>query len=222
MKTTTKGFSLIEVIVAGTIFLLLLGMIFVIYRAGADTWMKSDANSELLGKVQKLTTRMTREAERSTYLSASPRGPRKNTSGNPVDSSPERGFAFLTPVDNNGVFQFDPTTRRPLWQNYVIYFHDPATRTIRRKVLAPYFPNTTKNPRRIESDRGASLAAQFSGGQTLIQEAKSLTCQMYPATISDVLDANYRMEVILNLEIPVRGQTTPRTIESKTMIRFRN
>ncbi|MBI3926357.1 MAG: prepilin-type N-terminal cleavage/methylation domain-containing protein [Armatimonadetes bacterium] len=155
-----RGFTLAELIVAGFILGLLLFAVFAIYRMGASTMMKADAQTELLQQLQTITTKLSREAERSVYegVSVTPDG---------------RAVALLDATYSDGSFAVD-SSGRLVWQRYVIYYWEPAASSLSRTTL-PYLPPDPRVADTLESYTGNPLSDYTNGGQEVGRNVSACT-----------------------------------------------
>ncbi|MCA9778868.1 MAG: prepilin-type N-terminal cleavage/methylation domain-containing protein, partial [Candidatus Eremiobacteraeota bacterium] len=102
-----RGLSLVETMVAAGMLSLLLTMTFAVFRSGAQIWLTSDTEAELLGRIHALAGKIGRRAERSLPSSLSI-----------VDSDVDPNLhacAFLSASDAQDRLQFDPYTGQPVW-----------------------------------------------------------------------------------------------------------
>lgn len=213
MKLSRKGFTLIETIIAASIFSFLLVTLFMVYRTGADAWMKSDANSELLGKAQVLTSKISRAVERSSYQSLA------------INRSAPDAVSFLSPLDSNGVFQYDSYRNRPLWQEYLFFYRDRVTGDVRVNTRSVVGTPAEITPLRVGPTswrRQFDLTPDLVGGKLLVDNSVSLDFRILPVARADRLNNNERLEMTLVVQKEVRGRTDPRTLESRTIMKFRN
>lgn len=156
-----KGFTLLETMVAAMVLMGLTLTLFFIYQMGASAWKKGEAQTQILQDFQASTARLVREVERSTYssLSVAPAG------------GPYTACSFLSPIDDNGLFCFDPIGQKPIWQKYVVMWYDAPAQTLfwREIPLAPGSPEAG-SPEPIDTyDAGgnAPLTSYCANGQTV-------------------------------------------------------
>lgn len=209
--TRKRAFTILETIISVFIFGLLLSSLFLVYSTGANAWMKSDTDAESLGAAQVLATRLARVAERSSFLSV-----------NIHDPQPE-ALSLLSPVDNNGEFQFDIYTKRPIWQKYVVFYRDSATGEVRETEIPVLGTPAEKSPLKLEGILiPADLSTHMTGGRLLVSNAESLDFQFFPTDITRHANGNETIEMTLRVGKDVRGQTDLRTLETKIVVKFRN
>lgn len=210
MRRVGAGFSIIETIIAGSILSLLMVSLFMLYTMGANAWMKSDTDAELLGQAQGFVMRVAREAERSSVFSVS-----LNT---PVPD----GICFLSPQDSNGNFQFDPYTKRPRWQKYVLYYRDSTQGEIRTLEQSVVGTPAELSPLELpDPTLRTGLTPHLVGGQPILAGSEALEFAIHPAPL-ERNGMNERLEIVLTLAKDVRGQTGPRDLEVRHFTRFRN
>ncbi len=192
--------TLMETLVGAVVFLLLLGMLFYIYRMGASAWMKADTQVELIGPLQVVNDRLEREVERSVYDSFS-----LDSSGN--------GVAFLSAVDANGVFHYDPVTEKPKWQKYLIFYYDPTAGEIRLREVSVVGTPQEDNPAPIETFSGNPLSSYFTQGRVL---ARGVTSCMFSLT------ADQQVVVEATAEKNRYGSSVPERVSLRGQAYFRN
>lgn len=118
--TREQGFTLAELVITSA----LMGIMFValgaIYKMGMVGLSKTTVHNDMLGQAQITAARLTREVASSSFDSLS--------------LSPDRTAAcFMIRFDENGHVDFDPSSGRPIWQSYVIYYLDGNE--LKRRVL---------------------------------------------------------------------------------------
>jgi Prokaryotic N-terminal methylation motif len=118
LRKRRRGITLVELIVASFV-LGLLGLLTVaLFRTGASGWKKLEAQSTMLADYEVLNTKISREAQRSVYGSAS-----TDVGANGPT------LAFLSALDDDGVFVLSDTYE-PVWQKYLVFYHDQAKRSV--------------------------------------------------------------------------------------------
>ncbi|MCA9796969.1 MAG: hypothetical protein KC910_34400 [Candidatus Eremiobacteraeota bacterium] len=200
MRGRRRGLTLAETLVGAFIFGLLLTALFGVFRLGATAWQQGTTRTNLLQACQVVSGRLDRDAERSTVASVS-LGPGGN------------GVAFLSPIDANGVFQYDETTVEPRWQHYVVYYYDGAGQAIyRREVSVVGTPQET-TPAPIETFSGGPITNFFNNGRKLASEITACTFLLTPDNQLGMTCTATRARY---------GSTTPEQATITTMIRLRN
>lgn len=166
-----RGISLAELLIACTILGMLLSAVFMIYRMGAQAWLKSDAKSELLQVAQIVSAKVNREVEGSSY-----RGLEISADGS--------GLAFPSAKDLNGVFVYDPVAITPIWQKYqVIYFDASKKALFQREVPLAGLPQQ-KASMPIKSLGQGTVDKFFSNG---VQVAHGMDTCRFSVTPSEQL-----------------------------------
>lgn len=224
-----SGFSLIEITISSFLLGTLLLIVFKVYQMGAKAWLSSDTNSELLGRVQALSARIGREAERSTSSSLSI----ASSTGVPV----LKGCGFLSAVDAVGDFQYEPGTTSPKWGFAEVFYFDrsqqrvfsvrhPLLGATRREVLQDYADRFIKEP--PPSTRNP-LPDRFVAGQPIANDIKDIQFRMAERAIvntgvstADATQELGQLELTISVEKKSYGSPTPLSLTSKSYYFFRN
>lgn len=173
----STGLTLVEVLLALTIFSILLSAIFFIFRFGLSAWHKTTTKNELLQQSQILNVRLSRELQRSSLSSLS--------------SNPVAGVvAFLSPLDSDGRFVLD-TQGRPDWQEYVVYYLNKTEHVVyRRQVPLVAGAAERRVPTPIEDYNPGSgalaLSAYANGGRPVARFVDEFEPTIFPAPISQL------------------------------------
>lgn len=96
--------------IAAGLFGILMTLMVGAFSMGSKTWRKADEQAEVLQNLQVVSTRLSREMERSVYQSLS------IASGNDA-------LSFLSALDPNGQFAMDAGGNTQ-WQKYIIFYYD--------------------------------------------------------------------------------------------------
>lgn len=224
-----RAFTLIEVLVSFSLLGFLFTFVFAVYRVGAAAWMKGDANAELLGRVQALSSRIGREAERSTGSSLS-------IALSDIDPN-LKGCAFMSAVDANGVFQYDPGTSAPRWSFADVYYFDVAGERVyaarqalvgadRSQIAKDYgerflreAPPSSRNP----------LPDRFNNGQPIASGIKNIDFRAVDRIIVNTGGSTAattqklgQLEITITVEKKAYGSDVPVSLTSKSYYLFRN
>lgn len=198
------GITIVELLVASFV-LGLLGLLTVaLFRTGASSWKKLEAQSSMLAEYEVLNEKLSREIQRSVYASAS-------TAVSPDGST----LAFLSAIDEHGVFVLNPTTHEPEWQKYLIfYFHQPT-----RKCYMAELPLAAGSP---EKDTPETLENYDAGSGNLNDYRKDGRLLM-----TDLDVCNFTLaDSMLNLEIGGSrsryGSSQPEVLKMTNSTAFRN
>lgn len=224
-----RAFTLIEVLVSFSLLGLLFTFVFAVYRVGAAAWLKGDANAELLGRVQALSSKIGREAERSSSSSLS-------IALSDIDPN-LKGCAFMSAVDANGVFQYDPGTTAPRWGFADVYYFDISGQRVyaarqalvgadriavskdygERFLLEPY--PSTRNP----------LPDRFTSGQPIANGIKNIDFRALDRVIVNTGGSTAattqelgQLEITIAVEKKAYGTDVPVSLTSKSYYLFRN
>lgn len=187
-----------ELTVAGFILGLLLFAIFSIYRMGASTLMKVDAQTEMLQQLQTVLSKLSREAERSIYdgVSVSPDG---------------SAVAILNATYGDGSFAVN-ASGGIIWQSYVIYYWDSASNAVARTTL-PYLPPDPTVPDKLESYTGNPLNVYASGGQIM---ARGVTACTF------AIEGDTFLQADLEAQKKRYGREDPERLRLRTTVLLRN
>jgi len=115
-----SGFTLIEVLVAGSLALLVMGLAYAMFMLSDRYFRITDVKTEVQLNALLASQRLQNEL-RGTIISSVT---------NATGSAPP-ALCFQTAYDGNGVFQTDDYAN-PVWQSYVIYYLPVGSTTMRR------------------------------------------------------------------------------------------
>lgn len=200
MRVHSKGVTLLELMVSVGIFGLLLVALFFIFRTGANAWTKGHTESAMLSTLQVVSARLSRAAERSTRYSLN------------VDSV-AKGVSFLSAVDANGRFQYNPVSRLPLWQEYLIYFYDSTRQTINMRAIPVVGTPQERAATTFERAFGTPLSDEFVGGVAI---ARKIVDARFEQTADDQLVLEFDVE---RTRYHLQGS---KLITSRTVVKLRN
>ncbi|MCA9797600.1 MAG: hypothetical protein KC910_37570, partial [Candidatus Eremiobacteraeota bacterium] len=147
-----RAFTLPEVLISACLLGLLVAAIFAIYRMGASALMRTNAATDLVRSNQAVLSRFSRDAEQTVYDSVTI-GPNN------------RSVAFLSAVYDTD-FQVD-ASGQPLWQKYVVIYHDPASREVLRREVPLATPTTTAAP---IATTGTNITGYLNAGRRLASD----------------------------------------------------
>ena len=211
--TRASGQTLIEILVATGLFTILLAALFFLYNFGAASWMKGNTKSELLGEIQKFQARFTRAVELTSFVSLT------------IDTGVPDAVCFLSPLNDDGDFQFNPYLNRPRWQKYLFFYRDTTSGEVfqaEQSVLGTEAELAAKKIGNTVSDRLLDLSLYKTGGRAVLRNSKSLTFRIMPLNWADRSNGNEALEMHLVVERPVKGSTVPQELESRSIVKFRN
>ena len=205
MRRRTRGLTIVELMVAMTVLSVAGLLTMALFRMGVGGWKKMEAQSGLLADYEVLSGKLSREVQKSTYVSAS------------TDIGPDGPtLAFLSATDDTtGVFHLDPVSYQPRWQSYQVFYYDSAARRIylHKVPLAPGSPEID-SPEPIEDyDAGTGNIHDYrTAGRLLMADVDLCTF-----TLADNM-------LVLQVEGSRRryGTERPETLKMRTSIAFRN
>ncbi|GMU57173.1 MAG: hypothetical protein AMXMBFR33_63190 [Candidatus Xenobia bacterium] len=189
------GHTLVEILVAISILGILTGAILFLYVTGGRAVAQGDMRGELLRQLQLAASRMSREMETSAFDSVS-------------SSASAVAMMSAVPASGGGSPTLSPDGSI-IWQKYIVYWHDSATRTLNRREYAVP-PTTSAQP--IENWQSLTLADYTNGGDVIGREIVAFT-------VANPVDTR-RLEVSMTGEQIFRGE--PRQHSLKFAIRFKN
>lgn len=184
-----------EILVAILILGILLGAVLFLYLVGGRAVAHGDVRGELQRNLQIALAKMAREVESSSYegMSSDP------TTLAVLSSVPATGGPPTLAILDGSV----------LWQKYVVYWHDPGTKTIKQREL-PFPPNPTEQ--KIEAWQGLTLADYRVDGEDIARNVSAFVVTAPAGT--------RRVEVEVTTEIVLRG--VARQSRLKVSLRLKN
>ena len=196
MKVYTRGNTLAETIISLFLLNLLMAFMFFVYRLGATALQSGEADTQLTQSAQLVTTRMSREASRSSFESLALDPP----------SGPATAVSFLSPVGaNSGSPSYDPNTLFPIWHSHFVCYHVEGAQELRWKMIPVSSPS-------INIERLTNLELQRSQGALLSEEITSCEFTVVDKTLEvNLLAARQRL-----------GKNEPDTIQLRSTVFFRN
>ena len=180
----SRGLTLVEVLIALTIFSILMVAIFGSFKMGLNAFHKTSTKNDLHRQAQGLSLRLIDELQRSSISSVSLDPPP------PAPPAADK-LCFLSALDPDGNFMLDPRGR-PDWQNYVIYFRNSTDNKVYRKEV-PLIPSASQKrvPTPIENYNPGSGAEPLSfyatGGQPVGRFITRFEVSVQPAPVSQVV-----------------------------------
>ena len=169
----TRGFTVAELLIASSMFLLILGLLFFTLHQSTNTMLKGTTQSDFVHSTQVFSNKFTQIVQ---YSSA-----RSTTIAD--DGS---GMSVLSAEDDSGKFHFDPTLSQAIWQQYIGLYFEESSRQILKFQLPVTGSPEQLNPGPIESWGPSPQALQnyFGGGQPLPREVKkAVFTQPTPSTL---------------------------------------
>ena len=162
-----KGNTLLEVMVGGSLLLLITAALFAGWMMGTRAWLSAGRSNDRFGQLLKCTRNLEAQAQVSS------------SAGLEVQATPG-AVAFCSPYglrSNNEADRFfsQPNGASPAWQKYLIYYHDTALRQVYwREVAIPTGHSASLSPLGLsEFDPGSGaqpLASYLNSGLMLAQQ----------------------------------------------------
>jgi hypothetical protein len=136
-----RGATLAEVLVAGALLAVVLGVVTLLLLPGWRAWMRGSAKSEVQQSALVVLTRVVGEFENANGASVSvQRNDAVDSDGKPVRRD---AIIFLSDEDDHGRVQLGPDGD-PIWQKRVVIYHDGDTEQVRS--IAIPLPSPTVDP----------------------------------------------------------------------------
>ena len=139
-----KGTTAVELIVATSIFLLLMAVLVFIYTRGAAVWKKTEHQTSLLRELQVATRHLQRNIETSHPLGI--------TLG-------EQKLAYLDADDAEGELRLNDRGE-PIWQRWIVVYVDPDGKLRRREIERT---DADAEPRAFQEEVGVTLDDYLTG-----------------------------------------------------------
>lgn len=174
--TRQRGVTIMEILVACLVLALLGLLTIALFRTGASGWRKLEAQSTLLADYEVLEAKLSREAQRSCFVSAS-------TTVGPNGST----LAFLSAMNDDGVFAIDPLSYQPVWQKYLVFYYDQNARRIylAEVPLVPGSPEISAPQRLEDYDAGTgSLEDYRHDGRLLMTDVDTCNFSLLDSILS--------------------------------------
>lgn len=152
-----RAFSLIEMLVSGTLLVLLLGMITFTFQIGASAWRKTDTQSDLLQDLEKVGALWVREACGTRQLSLCSSG---------------TAMALPQAIDDLLDYEVSLPSGSLIYRRYRLYYWDSASREVRLRNL-PFAAPVPCPPRLDSVDLGSgvqSINFYCTGGKALARD----------------------------------------------------
>lgn len=170
-----RGLSLVELTLSMAIFGLLLGSLFLIFRAGSLAWSRQDTNLDLFQASRAVMVRWSNEFLESNAETV-------------LATGASLSFASARQLSGGGFAATSPAMH-PLWQKYLLYYRDPASREMRRRELSLSSPTQTIKTL-VDYDFGSgpqALATYTSGGEVLLKDVEAVDFAMSGGTCTLIL-----------------------------------
>ena len=153
-----RGFSLAEALVSAAVMLALLACLTLMFHQSSNAMLKGSTQSELLAQLQVFSKKFNRAVQASSARSLS------------VNNE---GISFLTAVDEDGRFQYNPKFTVPNWQRFQVFYRVQATRSLESRevsVLGQIPPGQTLPIEDFGTRR--PLEFYFTGGRTVLSDVE--------------------------------------------------
>ncbi len=139
-----QGTSVLELIVATSIFLLLMAVLVFVYTRGAAVWKKTEHQTSLLRELQVASRHLQRNLETSHPLGI--------TLG-------EEKLAYLDADNAEGDLELDDRGE-PIWQRWIVVYVDGEGKLRQREITRT---DADSRPRSFQEEVGASLDDYLTG-----------------------------------------------------------
>ncbi len=191
---------MVELLVASGMFLMLTAVLFAVFRVGASSWLKGDAQSEIISKLQVVTSKLELELTRagSASLSISPDG---------------RALAFLTANDADGRFHYDPLDKSALWQRYLLFHYSTASGNLLLDEVSVLGTAQETTPVPIEMFEGRAMDSYFTAGRIVERQISGCEFELLSPEL---------VRVTLSAQKTRYGRKDRETFETETVLQLRN
>jgi hypothetical protein len=160
MKVSGRGITLIEIVVASSLSLVVLGLLVMLFVPAKMSCVTGDSKAEVNMNAYRSLSRLTRDLQDSSSSSIT-----YDLAATPTVPS---AISFMSPYDRYGRFMTEASTGKAVWQSYTIYYLPSGSKKLLRKTVA-ITPTTT--PARLTL---AELKKQLDGtGDTAAFDASS-------------------------------------------------
>ena len=112
-----SGFTIAELLIASSIFILLLGLFFFVFRQSTRAMLKGITQSDFVHSTQVFSRKFTQIVKFSSASSV-------------TVTDDGSGMSVLSAEDDSGTFRFDPTLSQAIWQQYIGLYFESSTREI--------------------------------------------------------------------------------------------
>ena len=195
-----RGLTVIELLVASGMFLMLTAVLFAVFRVGANSWLKGDAQSEIISKLQVVTEKLELEVTRASSASLS--------------ISPDaKALAFLTANDTDGRFHYDPVEKSALWQRYLVFHYSESSQNLLMDEVGVVGTAQEKTPIPIEDFEGRNMSDYFGSGKIVERELSGCEFEMLSQQL---------VRVTLSARKKRYGRTDEETFQTETVLQLRN
>jgi len=118
----SRGLTILEVILATTIFSLLSSLIFYIFAVSSQSWLKTRQTVEVKESAQVVLTRIEKELRSSAYSSLE------------IIEYPDpnnNSISFLSGQDSTGKTEFDEDSGKVEWKKYIIFYLEDDPKVVK-------------------------------------------------------------------------------------------
>ncbi|MHC9544429.1 MAG: hypothetical protein AB9903_33350 [Vulcanimicrobiota bacterium] len=194
MKRRISGVTLIEIVIASSLSLVVLGLIVLLFVPVKLSCMTGDSKAEVNMNAYRSLSRMERELQSSSISSVT-----YDLAAAPTVPS---ALSFLSPFDRYGRFITD-STGKAVWQSYIIYYIPSGTKKLLRKTVTI---TPTSTARRLTLTQ---LQSRLDGtGDTAAFDASSFT-------ISPKSAYSTYVDISIGTELIYSGRANAITLEGR-------
>lgn len=194
MKRRISGVTLIEIVVASSLSLVVLGLIVMLFVPVKLSCITGDSKAEVNMNAYRSLSRMERELRSSSISSVT-----YDLAAMPTVPS---ALSFLSPFDRYGRFVTD-STGKAVWQSYIIYYIPSGTKKLLRKTVA-ITPTSTASRLTL-----AQLQSRLDGtGDTAAFDASSF--RISPKTAYSTY-----VDISIGTELIYSGRANAITLEGR-------
>ena len=150
-----RGFTIVEVLVASSVFLLILGVLVSTFYMSTNTMMKGTSQAGMLRDAQAFGRKLSNAIQYGSVASL-------------TIAADESGMSLLTSDNVNGKFRYDPALSTALWSDYQVFYYDSTAQEVRNPEISVIGSPEEATPGPIENFGSAQpLNTYFTGGKPL-------------------------------------------------------
>ncbi len=158
-----RGFTIVEVLVASSVFLLILGVLVSTFYMSTNTMMKGTSQAGMLRDAQAFGRKLSNAIQYGSVASL-------------TIAADESGMSLLTSDNVNGKFRYDPALSTALWSDYQVFYYDSTAQEVRNPEISVIGSPEEATPGPIENFGSAQpLNTYFTGGKPVLRNVTAAT-----------------------------------------------
>ena len=220
LRRCGRGSTLVEVLVACSVFSVFLGVLYGLFVWGLQTWKKADAQMDVDREGVLGLDRLTREMRTSDvgslqvtwYSSVHP-----FTADAATPPTGSVAISFQSAYAPAGAYMQDPITLQPVWSGRVIWYHDPGLKTLMRKRIEMATSSLQASPL-------ASPGGVLDGQGDIVATGVTVFQVLDPTGATDVAtrQATNPSRIRLVLQKPTSRSNLVETVSLTSLVRMNN